>query len=556
MKFLTYLFLTVITPITLISQEPGSGHNLQFDGTNYVSISDNATLDLQNSFTIEGWIYPTDNSNNTIIDKGNYQYLFQTHPDATHCLGFYNNVMGWKYSTGTIPINEWSHVAVTFNLVANELIFYLNGSVLSTSSGLSNPILDNGDVNIGRQEPSSCQCNNFNGNLDEIKIWNTVLTQSQIRDGMCSKITASNVNYSNLLSYWKFDSSSGTTLVDSKGNGNDGTLINTPIWNLSGAPIGDASIWLAGVSSGSNINLAHSHGDDLTATITDGTADLFQMYRVDQIPNDIVPPGLYTYISKFDYFGVKMFGSTGGKYSITYNYDGHPGITPVKESTLSIAKRISNATNWLQEFAFTIDETANTIVLPNQTGTEFILGVNGGVALPIELLNFEVKTKSNSEVEINWSISKLVDNVKMNIEKSNDGKIWNSIYEIDGDGTSNVLKKYSFIDRNPFIGFSYYRLRQFDINGKNSYSEIKSTLIDINKSVTIFPNPVESHFVFIGNFESIDEVQLFDVYGQNVTSKLKVVNFTNQKINFDASLLPSQIYTIQNNTEVKRLVKD
>ena len=144
----------------------------------------------------------------------------------------------------------------------------------------------------------------------------------------------------------------------------------------------------------------------------------------------------------------------------------------------------------------------------------------------------------------------------MNIEKSNDGKIWNSIYEIDGDGTSNVLKKYSFIDRNPFIGFSYYRLRQFDINGKNSYSEIKSTLIDINKSVTIFPNPVESHFVFIGNFESIDEVQLFDVYGQNVTSKLKVVNFTNQKINFDASLLPSQIYTIQNNTEVKRLVKD
>ncbi len=144
----------------------------------------------------------------------------------------------------------------------------------------------------------------------------------------------------------------------------------------------------------------------------------------------------------------------------------------------------------------------------------------------------------------------------MNIEKSNDGKIWNSIYEIDGDGTSNVLKKYSFVDRNPFIGVSYYRLRQFDINGKNSFSEIKSTKIDIDKLVTIFPNPVESNFVIIGNFESIDEVQLLDLYGQNVTSKLKVVNFTNQKIIFDASLLPSQIYTIQNNSEVKRLVKD
>jgi len=94
MKFLNYLFLSVTTPITLIAQEPGSGCNLQFNGANYISISDNGTLDLQNSFTIEGWIYPTDNTNNTIIDKGNYQYLFQTHPDVTHCLGFYNNVMG------------------------------------------------------------------------------------------------------------------------------------------------------------------------------------------------------------------------------------------------------------------------------------------------------------------------------------------------------------------------------------------------------------------------------------------------------------------------------
>ena len=121
--------LLFIIPILLGWNTTNAQNALAFTGSQWVTIPDNGSLDLQNTYTIEAWVYPTDNSNNTIIDKGNYNYLFQTHPNGTSGLGLYNNVMGWRYSAGSIPTNVWSHVAVTFNVASDEVIFYLNFTI-------------------------------------------------------------------------------------------------------------------------------------------------------------------------------------------------------------------------------------------------------------------------------------------------------------------------------------------------------------------------------------------------------------------------------------------
>lgn len=212
------------------------GNKLQFDGSgsgqsDYVSIPDlNNSMDLQNTFTIESWIYLTDAVNNTIIDKGNYNYLFQTHSNGNTGLGLYNNTMGWIYSAGTIPSNQWVHVAVTFSTVANQVIFYLNGNVLSTHSGALNPVLDNADINIGRQSPSSCACNVMDGSIDELRVWNVVRTQAQIQASMNSTISGSTAN---LVAYYNMDVNSGTKLYDLTSNANNGSLINSPTWSES-----------------------------------------------------------------------------------------------------------------------------------------------------------------------------------------------------------------------------------------------------------------------------------------------------------------------------------
>lgn len=71
----------------------------------------------------------------------------------------------------------------------------------------------------------------FKGMLDEVRLYNRILTLSEVQkiylyDGISSQPELE----SGLVSYWKFDESSGQTASDSSGNANVGDIINAPVW--------------------------------------------------------------------------------------------------------------------------------------------------------------------------------------------------------------------------------------------------------------------------------------------------------------------------------------
>ena len=189
-------------------------------------------MDLISNYTIEAWVNVSDTTNNTIIDKGDYRFLFQTHPNGQTGLGLYRNGPGWIYSQGSIPANEWTHAAVTV-ATNGSVNFYKNAQLLSTHAG-SLGSSDDGLINIGRQSPDSCACNLANGQYDEIRIWNSVRSQSQILADFNKSIDG---NTTGLLAYWKFNQVSGTSVTDSSSNANDGTVSGTATWVTSTAPV-------------------------------------------------------------------------------------------------------------------------------------------------------------------------------------------------------------------------------------------------------------------------------------------------------------------------------
>ncbi len=227
-----------------------SGSNSSPSVYDYVSVTDNGTMDLTGNYTLEGWVYLDDNANNTIIDKGDYRYLFQTHPNGNTGLGLYNPSMGWKYSAGTVPTNQWVHVAVTMDVPNNTVVFYLNGNILSTHNGVSVPAPDNGAITIGMQQPSSCNCNNFDGKMDELRVWSRTLSQCEIINNMNCEINP--VGQTGLAALYRFNqgylnvsNAAVATLTDLSGSGNTGTLTNFALTsttsNWTGGYLGNAN---------------------------------------------------------------------------------------------------------------------------------------------------------------------------------------------------------------------------------------------------------------------------------------------------------------------------
>lgn len=93
-------------------------------------------------------------------------------------------------------------------------------------------------------------------------------------------------------------------------------------------------------------------------------------------------------------------------------------------------------------------------------------------SLPIELLNF-MADLSEGRVDISWQTASEEENDYFLVQRSVDGFVWETIEQMDGAGNSSALLSYSTEDRSPYLGISYYRLKQVDINGAFSLSETR-----------------------------------------------------------------------------------
>ena len=134
--------------------------------------------------------------------------------------------------------------------------------------------------------------------------------------------------------------------------------------------------------------------------------------------------------------------------------------------------------------------------------------------LPIELFSFEVEVIQDNLVALRWETVTEINNDFFTIERSPDNLHYTSIGTVEGKGNSLIRQSYSFEDRQPLEGVSYYRLKQTDTNGAFSYSDVRTVLIVPESSVQIYPNPFQDQLFVSGQFEGT--VEIFDLSGKRV----------------------------------------
>lgn len=247
----------------------GNALNLN-GGSGYVDVPPTTSITNlgKTGYTLEAWIKPGSISDiKSIVRKdGDYNFYLNNGTVAAEA---------WVNGTGTptmykvtgtvqhVTAGTWTHVAATWNPAANTMSIYINGVAIPTTTVVE-LVNASGNFLIG---VSQTYGQPFAGEVDELRIWNTPRTATQIANSRNSFISAGTPG---LVAYYKFDEGTGNTTADATGNGNNGTLKPGASWVVpSDVPVTYSNyLWSTGATTPS---ITVKTSGTYTLTVKDAT---------------------------------------------------------------------------------------------------------------------------------------------------------------------------------------------------------------------------------------------------------------------------------------------
>ncbi|SHH00907.1 Por secretion system C-terminal sorting domain-containing protein [Chryseobacterium oranimense] len=200
---------------------PSGSTSLSLDGSTESGAAGNLNL-TGSALSLEGWIKPSSFKSaspyisslwGTEVSDSNSAFLRLGDANiANNKLQFVlsiNNVQQKLTAATALNANTWYHVAATYD--GSTMKIYING-VLDASKSQTGSVNSNGAFNVGYLYNTS---RNFNGKVDEVRVWKRALSQTEISQNMCNVTLPA----TSLAAYWKFNEGSGSSVQDSSGNG-------------------------------------------------------------------------------------------------------------------------------------------------------------------------------------------------------------------------------------------------------------------------------------------------------------------------------------------------
>lgn len=164
--------------------------------------------------------------------------------------------------------------------------------------------------------------------------------------------------------------------------------------------------------------------------------------------------------------------------------------------------------------------------------------------LPVELLLFEAQAAGNN-VRLQWATASERNNAGFEVERSDRNPTdFQSIAWIAGKGDSQVENSYSLLDSEVQPGQTYYyRLRQLDYDGQESYSPVRAVRMTGDLAeIQVYPNPTrEELFVKIPLTAEGAMLELFDAQGRLVERE----PVAGHEHRMNMSRLPRGYYTLR-----------
>lgn len=193
--------------------------DLEASSSQYASKSSPTGLAQTDNITVEAQVKPESYGVQYIATKsttpganGWRVYLNSSGQILINGQGRYSNTYA------SLPLGKWSHIAVSIDMSANSVVFYVDGVIAPSTAlnGSGASWTDSGNFFLG-SDPSGA--NTFDGKLADVRVWSDVRTATEIQDNMF----AYPADTTGLVAHFKLDGD----FTDSSTNDNDLTAFNS-----------------------------------------------------------------------------------------------------------------------------------------------------------------------------------------------------------------------------------------------------------------------------------------------------------------------------------------
>lgn len=276
----------------------------------------------------------------------------------------------------------------------------------------------------------------------------------------------------------------GTTTVDAH-------IWGGPVRNFANMYYGDRS-WV--------VNTQNAPASPVTVRAYYLDTEIWNLYTATGCGPCTGIPDLYTFgVSKYD--GVNEDGDLPNSTD--------PGFIYIPETNITVVP-------WKNGYYYEF-QVDNFSELWINHGQEL------GAPFPIEMASFTVE-KRGQHARLAWETASELQNRGFYVEHSmspftqGEGE---TLGFVEGAGNSTTSRNYSFMHLNLGPGQHFYRLRQVDLDGNFSYSEVRSLNVGGGAAVSVFPNPFSDDVTLQISSAKADDalIRVSDVAGRQVRTQ-------------------------------------
>ncbi len=173
----------------------------------------------------------------------------------------------------------------------------------------------------------------------------------------------------------------------------------------------------------------------------------------------------------------------------------------------------------------------------NGTNAGSIRTYNISASLPVDLTYFDAHAMDDHRASLHWATASEINNSHFEIERSYDARTFESVGEVAGNGNSQHLIEYTFVDESISLiqNTVFYRLKQVDFDGAFEYSDIRVVRFDESGRgihFSAYPNPMTN------------EISVMVILSEGEAYKIEVTDFQGAKVHHENHTFTNGIHKL------------